>query len=107
MPLGTETVTVLRQTSGKPVGGIAPVVTTRVVITGCDVDVVGTEETIGSDNPVTDRYKVITATGDIREDVEEQDRVEWRGKTWSVLGEPGHFYGVLEHTEFTIVRVKG
>lgn len=107
MPLGTETVVVLRETSGKPVGGIAPVVTIRVVIEGCDVDVVGTEETLGSDNPVTDRYRVITATGDIREDVEEHDRVEWRGKTWEVLGEPGHLYGVLPHSEFVIARVKG
>lgn len=107
MPLETETVTVHQRKSGKPVGGIAPVTTVDIVIAGCDVDPAGTTETLGNATPVTDRYKVITGTGDVQEAVTESDKVTWRGKEYAVLGEPQHYYDVLPHTEFLIVRVKG
>lgn len=105
--LGTETVIVHQRKSGKPVGGIAPVTVTDIVLEACDVDIAGTTETLGAPEPVTDRYKVITATGDVHEEISESDRVTWRGRPYEVLGEAQHLYGVLPHTEFLIARVKG
>lgn len=91
----------LPDANGIPVNGE----TTRL-LEGCNVQQVGTTESVGSEHVVTDRRRV--STEEPAEWVSEGDTVTWRGKTYAIEGQPQTFYGgVLDHTEFIIRTSKG
>lgn len=77
-----------------------------IVLERCNVQPAGTDETIGSDEPVTGRYRVSTYKGDVHEELTEDDTVTWRGDEYTVLGRPGSFHGIRRHTEFVIERTE-
>lgn len=85
-------------------------VPTRVIATtplyGCNVQQVGTTESVGSEHVVTDRRRV--STDEPAEWVQEGDTVTWRGIEYAIEGIPQTFHGgVLDHTEFIIRTSKG
>lgn len=86
-----------------------PIVTPgkTIVLTGCNVQPVGTDESIGDPAPVTSRWRVSTRKGDVRDDITEHDTVTWRGAPYSVLGRPQTWYGIRAHTEIIITTTEG
>lgn len=85
-------------------------VATRVIdskpLAGCNVQQVGTNESLGSEHVVTNRLRV--STDFPAEWVQEGDTATWRGTEYAIEGKPQTFYsGVLDHTEFIIRTSKG
>lgn len=78
-----------------------------IELAGCNVQPVGTEETIGDPTPVTSRWRVSTSKGDLHDEIREHDTVTWRGRDFDVLGDVQTWYGIRAHTEFIIKRTEG
>lgn len=108
--LHRETVIVASATTGDKPGPTGTPVRTTVdrTIEGCNVQQVGTTESLGSQELVTSRYRV--SCGDLHEWVKQGDHVKfgWSGDEFTVEGRPAHFRGgALDHTEFIAVSRKG
>lgn len=108
MALHAETITLIHVEHGEPDdSGVASETTTETEIAGCNVQPVGTQETIGEVEPVTGRWRVSTRAGEVHDEILVSDRVRYRGEVLEILGYPQHYRSVRPHTEFTIYRTGG
>jgi hypothetical protein len=106
--LHTETVVVEQVALGRPnADGVAPKTTTLITIEGCNVQPVGTEESLGDAEPITGRWRVSTAVNDPHDEIRARDVVKWRGGSYEVRGRVQTFHAIRPHTEFIISETRG
>lgn len=110
LDLHREDVTVDSTTTSPRPGpdGLPTRTTEPRVIPGCNVQQVGTSESVGAQEMVTDRYRV--SCTELHEWVRQGDPVHlgWSSDVFTVEGRPAHFRGgALDHTEFIIASRKG
>lgn len=105
--LHQESVDVLTTTYGGPGPDGVPLQTrVETQLPGCNVQPVGTTESLGGQHVVTGRWRVSTDAP--APWVQAGSFVRWRGEEYPIEGEPQHFIGgVLDHTEFIIRSQKG
>lgn len=104
--LHNETITVRHRTrSGKDASFVPTATLTDTVIDRCNVQPVGTNESVGEPQPITSRWRV--ATSDPQDWISANDAVTWRGDQYEVLGRPQTFWAIKPHTEFIIFRTEG
>lgn len=104
--LHDETVTVRRVTLGAPDGSGVPTETvTETPWEGCNVQPVGTAESVGAAQVVTDRYRFSGPTADW---ITAQDELIHNGITYHIEGKPQTFgSGALDHTELIAKTQRG
>lgn len=101
-----ETVLVRRVTLGDPdASGVPAETVTETPWAGCNVQPVGTSESVGAAQVVTGRYRV---SGPTAEWITAQDELIHRGAALRIEGEPQTFIGgVLDHTELIATTQRG
>lgn len=107
MALHDQRIVVQQVKNGDPVGGISVPTTTNITIDDCNVQPVGTAESIGQPEPITSRWRVSTDVDDPHDEIRPQDTVLWNGGEFEVQGEVQTFYAIRPHTEFIITRTGG
>ena len=104
--LHQETITIQSVGLGAPDSAGVPARTiTERVWEGCHVQPVGTTESVGAAQVVTDRLRV---SGPLAPWIKPEDTLTRGGRTFEIEGEPQHYTGgVLDHTEIIVRAQKG
>lgn len=105
--LGGDTITVVRPPERDGNGDPLPGTGSRVDVDGCSVQPrQSTEATDLRNTVITGLIAFVPAGADIRA----TDRIEWRGETYAVDGDPADWRdlgGVQDHIEVALRRVTG
>ena len=101
-----EMLTLIVVAVGEPDGDGVPTETVSRVVWGpCHVELASTVEDRAAGEVTAGRW---AASGPLDYRITPEARIEWRGKTFSVEGEPAHFdAGILDHTEVVLIRWEG
>ena len=101
-----ETVVVRRVTLGAPDASGVPVETvTETPWEGCNVQPVGTSESVGAAQVVAGRFRV---SGPPAEWITAQDELIHQGRTLRIEGDPQTFIGgAIDHTELIATSQRG
>ena len=101
-----ETITVRRVVLGGPdASGVPTRPVTETLWAGCNVQPVGTSESVGAVQVVTGRFRV---SGPTAEWISAQDELVHRGRILRIEGDPQTFIGgALDHTELIATTQKG
>lgn len=105
-PLHGQTVTVRRVTLGEPdAHGVPSETVTETPWPGCNVQPVGTSESVGAAQVVTGRFRV---SGPPAEWITAQDELIHQGRTLRIEGDPQTFIGgAIDHTELIATIQRG